>query len=113
MASPAGRPARDGARPHTGTVLRLQRIVSLIAGYPIIPIQLLWRHTVNGVGLVVLGGATFFVTAAVFWALLPRGGKLHRWANTELEPYVSVAICAGFALGFTMMLSGILNLIGD
>lgn len=67
----------------------------------------------NGVGLLILGAATFVVTAAVFWALLPRGGTLHRWANTELEPYISVAICAGFALGFTMLLSGILNLIGD
>ncbi len=67
----------------------------------------------NGVGLVVLGGATLVATAVVFWALLPRGGKLHRWANTELEPYISVAICAGIALGFTMLLSGILNLIGD
>lgn len=67
----------------------------------------------NGIGLVILGGATFAITAVIFWALLPRDGKLHRWANTEFEPYISVAICAGFALGFTMLLSGILNLIGD
>jgi hypothetical protein len=84
-----------------------------IAGCLFVRINVLWRHTVNGIGLVVLGGATFAGTIAVFWALLPRGGKLHRWANTEIEPYISVAICAGFALGFTMMLSGILNLIGN
>jgi hypothetical protein len=89
------------------------RVALLIAGCLIGRIYLLWRHTVNGVGLVVLGSVTFVATTAVFWALLPRGGKLHRWTNTELEPYISIAICAGFALGFTMLLSGILNLIGD
>ena len=45
-------------------------------------------------------------------ALLPRGGKRHRWVDTELEPYISVAICAGVALAFTMTLSGVLNLLG-
>jgi hypothetical protein len=62
--------------------------------------------------LLVSGLAVFIVTALVFAALLPRGGKLHRWVNTELEPYISVAICAGVALGFTMTLSGVLDLIG-
>jgi hypothetical protein len=52
------------------------------------------------------------VTAAVFVALLPRGGQRHRWVETELEPYISVAICAGVALAFTMTLSGMLNLLG-
>ena len=50
------------------------------------------------------------LTGLIFWALLPRGGKLHRWVNTELEPYISVALCAGVALGFTMTLSGVLEL---
>jgi hypothetical protein len=45
-------------------------------------------------------------------ALLPRGGQTHRWADTELEPYIAVAICAGVALAFTMTLSGALNLFG-
>ena len=58
-------------------------------------------------GLVVLA-----VTAAAFVALLPRGGERHRWVDTELEPYISVAICAGVALAFTMTLSGVLNLLG-
>jgi hypothetical protein len=58
------------------------------------------------------GLATFVVTGAVFWALLPRGGKMHRFVNTEWEPYVSVAICSGLALAFTMTLSGVLNMIG-
>jgi hypothetical protein len=62
--------------------------------------------------LLVCGIVVFLVTAAVFVALLPRGGKVHRWANTEWEPYVSVAICAGIALSFTMVLSGVLNMLG-
>jgi hypothetical protein len=39
-------------------------------------------------------------------------GVRHRWVDTELEPYISVAICAGIALSFTMTLSGVLNLLG-
>ena len=62
--------------------------------------------------LLIAGIVVFVVTAAVFAALLPRGGRLHRWANTEWEPYISVAICAGVALAFTMTLSGVLNLLG-
>ncbi len=62
--------------------------------------------------LLITGIAAFIVTGIVFWALLPRGGKTHRWVNTELEPYISVAICAGVALAFTMTLSGVLNLLG-
>ena len=62
--------------------------------------------------LFVSGIAVFIVTALVFWALLPRGDKLHRWVNTELEPYICVALCAGVALSFTMILSGVLNLMG-
>jgi hypothetical protein len=63
--------------------------------------------------VLVAGIVTFIVTGIVFWALLPRGGKTHRWVNTELEPYVSVAICSGVALAFTMLLSGLINLLGS
>ena len=62
--------------------------------------------------LLIAGIVVFIVTGGVFWALLPRGEKLHRWVDTEFEPYISVAICAGVALGFTMTLSGTLNLLG-
>jgi hypothetical protein len=62
--------------------------------------------------LLISGIVVLVVTAGVFWALLPRGGARHRWVDTELEPYISVAICAGVALGCTMTLSGTLNLIG-
>jgi hypothetical protein len=63
--------------------------------------------------LLISGIVVFIVTGAVFWALLPRGGKTHRFVNTEWEPYISVAICSGVALAFTMMLSSVLNLLGS
>jgi hypothetical protein len=62
--------------------------------------------------LLISGIVVFAITAGVFIALLPRGGVRHRWVDTELEPYISVAICAGIALSFTMTLSGVLNLLG-
>jgi hypothetical protein len=62
--------------------------------------------------VLIAGIVVFIVTGAVFWALLPRGGQTHRWADTELEPYISVALCAGIALSFTMILSAVLNLLG-
>jgi hypothetical protein len=62
--------------------------------------------------LLISGIVVLIVTAAVFIALLPRGGQTHRWTDTELEPYIAVAICAGVALAFTMTLSGALTLLG-
>jgi hypothetical protein len=60
-----------------------------------------------------IGGIIVFVlTAIVFWYCLPRDGKLHRFVDTEWEPYVGVAFCSAVALGLTMMLSGALNLLG-
>jgi len=62
--------------------------------------------------LLIAGLVVLAITAATFIALLPRGGVRHRWVDTELEPYISVAICAGVALSFTMTLSGVLNVLG-
>ena len=63
--------------------------------------------------LFLFGGALVFaITAGLFWYCLPRDGKMHRFVGTELEPYVGVAFCSGFALSFTMILSGILNVVG-
>ena len=60
-----------------------------------------------------IGGVIVFVlTAIVFWSCLPRDGKLHRFVDTEWEPYVGVAFCSAVALSFTMILSGALNLAG-
>jgi hypothetical protein len=61
--------------------------------------------------LLISGIVVFLVTGTVFWALLPRGDKRHRFVDTELEPYIGVALCAGVALSFTMTLSGVLNLL--
>ena len=66
----------------------------------------------SDIAVLLLGALTMVITGGVFWALLPRGGQLHRFANTELEPYISVAICSGVALSFTMILSSILSMIG-
>src|SRR5262245_49145525 len=60
----------------------------------------------------IAGIVVLVLTAGSFLYLLPRGGKRHRFVETELEPYVAVAICAGVALSFTMILSGILALAG-
>lgn len=62
--------------------------------------------------LLMSGIVVFLVTAAAFFALLPRGGRMHRWVGTEWEPYISVAMCSGVALSFTMTLSGVLALLG-
>jgi hypothetical protein len=62
--------------------------------------------------LMIAGVVVLVLTALAFGALLPRGGKPYRLANTEYEPYVSVAFTAAVALGFTMTLSGALNLFG-
>jgi hypothetical protein len=60
-----------------------------------------------GSGIVVLA-----LTVLTFWYCLPRGGKPHRFVGTELEPYVGVAFCSATALGFTLLLSGALNILG-
>ena len=62
--------------------------------------------------LVAGGGVVLAVTSGLFWFCLPRGGKPHRFVETELQPYIGVAFCAGFALAFTMILSGTLNYLG-
>ena len=60
----------------------------------------------------IAGAAVFVVTAVVFWYCLPKGGEMHRFVGTELEPYVGVAFCSAVALAFTLMLSGIIGMAG-
>jgi hypothetical protein len=63
--------------------------------------------------LSILGGIVVLVlTVVVFIGFLPRGGKMHRFTDTEWEPYVGVAFCSATALGVTLTLSGVLNLLG-
>ena len=62
--------------------------------------------------VILVGGiVVLIVTVVVFIAFLPRGDKLHRFANTEWEPYIGVAFCSAVALGLTMTLSAILNML--
>jgi hypothetical protein len=63
--------------------------------------------------LLVSGAIIFAVGAVLFWYCLPRGGKTHRFVGTELEPYIAVAFCAGVALSFTLMLSGLIALMEE
>ena len=62
--------------------------------------------------MIILSGgiAVLIATVAVFIYLLPRGGKVYRLADTEWEPYVGVAFCSATALGLTMTLSAILDM---
>ncbi len=63
--------------------------------------------------LLMAGGIVVLVlTVLVFIAMLPRGGKTPRFVDTEWEPYIGVAFCSATALGVTMTLSGVLNMIG-
>jgi hypothetical protein len=66
----------------------------------------------SDIGILIGGIAVFVITGGVFWALLPDGDKLHRWTNTEWEPYIGVAICSGVAIGVTMILSSVLSMMG-
>ena len=60
---------------------------------------------------ILVGGiAVLIATVVVFIGFLPRGGKVHRFADTEWEPYVGVAITSAVALGLTMTLSAILDM---
>jgi len=63
--------------------------------------------------LFVAGLVVFSVTAALLWYCLPRAGNVYRFADTELEPYIGVAFCSGFALSFTMILSSAINFFGS
>jgi hypothetical protein len=58
-------------------------------------------------GIAVFGG-----TWLLLWKSLPRGGVPARFAGTEWEPYVAVAFCMGFALGFAMVVNSLLSAIG-
>ena len=61
--------------------------------------------------LLISGATVWFVTGLLFWRCLPDAGKYHRFVGTEWEPYISVALTSGAALGFTMMLAAVLNLL--
>ena len=62
--------------------------------------------------LLIVGIVVLVITLGMLVALLPRGGRVHRFVDTELEPYVAVALTAMIALSFTLLLSGALSYLG-
>jgi hypothetical protein len=63
--------------------------------------------------LSLLGGIiAFVVTAAIFWACLPRDGKPYRFADTAWDPYIGVAFSSGFALSVMAIASGVVSFVG-
>jgi hypothetical protein len=58
------------------------------------------------------GIVVMVATAITFWSCLPRGGKRHRFVETEFEPYIGVAFTSAVALGLTLILAGAINLLG-
>ncbi|MBX9591021.1 MAG: hypothetical protein K2X43_17160 [Hyphomonadaceae bacterium] len=64
------------------------------------------------IALEVAGIVVLLLTVLLLGALLPRGGRTHRFVGTELEPYVAVLLTGMVALSFTMILAGILQGLG-
>ena len=59
------------------------------------------------------GIAVFLLTGFIFWRALPDGEQKYRFADTAWEPYVGVALTAGLALGFALILSSVIHLMGN
>jgi hypothetical protein len=59
--------------------------------------------------LLASGIAVILIVAFLIWSALPRDGK-YRFADTAWEPYVGVALTAGIALGFSLILSGVFDM---
>ena len=64
------------------------------------------------IALEVAGFTVLGLTVLLFLALMPRGGRTHRFVGTELEPYVAVLLTGMVALSFTMILSGFMQALG-
>jgi hypothetical protein len=58
-------------------------------------------------GCAVLAGASFFLAA-----VMPRGDRVSRFVGTVLEPYLALAVTAGFSIALAMILSGAVALLG-
>ena len=62
--------------------------------------------------LLITGIVVLIAALGLLIALMPRGGRTHRFVETELEPYVAVAITAMLALAFTLLMSGAMTAVG-
>jgi hypothetical protein len=61
------------------------------------------------IALEIAGFTALALTGLLFWMLLPRAGRMHRFVGTELEQYVAVLLTGMIALSFTMILAGFLQ----
>ena len=61
---------------------------------------------------IIAGALVFAITVIIFWYCLPRGGETHRFVGTEWEPYIGVAFTSAIALSFTMVLAGVIDVLG-
>jgi hypothetical protein len=60
--------------------------------------------------LLIAGIAVLAIVVFIFWSALPRDGRKYRFADTAWEPYVGVALTGGIALGMSLLLTGVFNL---
>ena len=49
----------------------------------------------------------------LFWRCLPRNGKVHPVIATTWEPMIGVGFTSGMALGLTLMLLGLSEMLGQ
>ena len=54
-----------------------------------------------------LGAAILAASAFVFWWALPVDGKVQAWITPKIEPYLTVAILIGGAVGIFLLLVGV------
>jgi hypothetical protein len=60
-----------------------------------------------------LGGCVMLAGMGVISAaLLPRGGRASRVAGTWLETYAALGLVSGFSFAATMIIAGLLALLG-
>jgi hypothetical protein len=50
-----------------------------------------------------LGGAVVGAVVFVFWSALPVDGKMRPWITPGLEPYVTVGLIVGGAVGLLLL----------
>jgi len=62
--------------------------------------------------VLVCGIVVFVLSVMLFWKLLPTDGRVHRLIGTEYEPYLAVSVVFGAAVGLTLGLAGIVEMMG-
>jgi hypothetical protein len=57
-----------------------------------------------------LGAAILAASAFTFWAALPVEGKVRPWITPKVEPYLTVAILIGAAMGLFVLGVGVASI---